>query len=132
MVGLSAAALVELARVRESFVVPGGVYWVPGSVVIYGDSGKERPCLVAAVDAARAHMIPGTSRTATGKALIVEAGEIDLIKRTHFDFRSTFPVSLCDLIEFRHAGTLAPVRIAEMKCIISEFGPVALKRLMSS
>lgn len=133
MVKLPTGALAQLAAMRVALVMRGEVFWLPETVVIYRGPDKRRPCLVAAVDNARAHLIPGTSKTATGPALVVEAGEIDLIKRTEFDFSVSFPVALTDLVEHgKSAGVLASRRLGEIDAAIAASNLVALKRLTRS
>src|SRR4051812_40766620 len=98
MVKLPQGALAQLGQLRATMVARGEVFWLPGTIVLYRASDKRRPCLVAALDNARAHLVPGTSQTATGPAVIVEPGGTDLLKRTEFDFSVSFPLALTDVV----------------------------------
>ena len=112
MVSLPQGALAQLGELRATMVVRGEVFWLPGDVVVYRTSEKRRPCLVAAVDSARAHLVPGTSRRAKGPAVIVEPGETDLLKRTEFDFSVSFPLLVTELVALgRSVGTLPHRRL---------------------
>jgi mRNA-degrading endonuclease toxin of MazEF toxin-antitoxin module len=114
-------------------VARGEIFWLPGTVVVYRASDKPRPCLVAALDNARAHLVPGTSRIATGPAVVVEAGETDLLKQTEFDFSVSFPLPLTDLVAMgRSAGALTTERLVEIDAAIAACNVVALKRLLRS
>jgi mRNA-degrading endonuclease toxin of MazEF toxin-antitoxin module len=114
-------------------VARGDVFWLPGTVVVYRVSDKRRPCLVVALDNARAHLVPGTSQSATGPAVVVEAGETDLLKRTEFDFSVSFPLALTDLVaQGKPAGGLPGARLAEIEAAVAASNLVALKRLLRS
>jgi mRNA-degrading endonuclease toxin of MazEF toxin-antitoxin module len=133
VVKLPQGALAQLGQLRAAMVARGEVFWLPGTVVVYRASDKRRPCLVAALDNARAHLIPGTSQRATGPAVVVEAGETDLLKRTEFDFSVSFPLALTDLVaRGQPAGALAADRLAEIDAAIAASNLVALKRLLRS
>lgn len=133
MVKLPAGALAQLDQLRAALVTRGEVFWLPGTVVVYRASHKRRPCLVAALDNARAHLVPGTSQTARGPAVVVEAGETDLLKCTEFDFSVSFPLALADLLAHgKFAGTLAPERLTDIDAAIAASNLAALKRLMRS
>lgn len=133
MMRLSQSNLAPLRELRAGLVMRGEVFWLPGSIVVYRASGKMRPCLVAALDNARAHMVPGTSRTASGPAVVVNAGETELFKRTEFDFSVSFSLPLTELVAHgRSAGTLGEDRLGEIEAAIASSNLVALKRLMQS
>jgi mRNA-degrading endonuclease toxin of MazEF toxin-antitoxin module len=130
-VKLPQPALGQLDELRATLVTRGEVFWLPGAVVVYRASDKRRPCLVAARDTARAHLVPGTSQTASGPAVVVEAGETDLLIRTEFDFSVSFPLPLTDLVaKGRPAGTLAPGRLDDIDAAIAASNLVALKQLV--
>lgn len=131
MVTIPQHAAAPAALAPPSRLVRGEVFWLPGRVVVYRTSNKRRPCLVAAVDAARAHLIPGTSTTASGPAVVVEADEIDLPMRTEFDFSVSFPMPLVDVVAHgQPAGILGTHRAADIDAAIAASNLVALKRLM--
>lgn len=131
MVKLPSAALAQLAELSESLVDRGDVFWLPPDVVIYRGDPKERPCLVAALDAARAHLVAGTSKTATGPAVVVWPREVSVSTRTEFDFSMSFPLTLTELIKYgQAAGRLAPERIADIDRAIALSNQIALKRLV--
>jgi hypothetical protein len=111
----------------------GEIFGLPAQLVIYRGDPKPRYCLVAAVDGARAHLVPGTSKTASGPAVIVEVGETKLIMRTEFDFSVSFPLALPDLVAHgRPAGCLAPARLIDIDSAIAASNLAALKRLVGS
>jgi mRNA-degrading endonuclease toxin of MazEF toxin-antitoxin module len=111
----------------------GEIFWLPGDVVVYRASEKRRPCLVAAVDNARAHLVPGTSQKASGPAVAVEVGETDLLKRTEFDFSVSFPLPITELVaKGRPAGALSVQRMSEIDAAVRASNLVALKRLLQS
>ncbi len=127
------AALTQLLTLREVLIEPGEIFWLPADLVLYRGEAKPRPCLVAAIDEARAHLVPGTSKRATGPPLVVEVGETRLMKRTEFDFSVSFPVLLRDLVVLgRTAGTLSPGRLVDIDTVIGASKLVALKRLAAS
>jgi mRNA-degrading endonuclease toxin of MazEF toxin-antitoxin module len=133
VVKLPRDALAQLGQLRATLVERGEVFWLPGAVVVYRTSDKRRPCLVAALDNARAHLVPGTSQTARGPAVVVEVGETDLPKRTEFDFSVSFPLTLADLVaQGRPAGALPADRLADIDAAVAASNLVALKRLMRS
>ena len=54
--GLPAQALTALAEIRAGLVAPRQIFWLPTRLIVFHDSDRDqRPCLVVAVDAARAH-----------------------------------------------------------------------------
>jgi len=131
-VKLSEKALHQLLDLRVKLIEPGEIFWLPAELVHYGHPRKDRPCLVAACDGARAHLVPGTSQRATGPALVVEVGETRLIKRTEFDFHTSFPLTLADLADRgASAGALPAVRLGEITIVINASSLVALKRLVA-
>lgn len=131
MVRLPDAALSQLVELRVTLIEVGEIFWLPAELVAYGHPRKRRPCLVAANDGARAHLVPGTSQRATGPTLAVEVGETRLIKRTEFDFSTSFPVSLRDVAaQGRTAGALPAGRLADLEAAIDASNLVALKRLV--
>ncbi|HTC73545.1 MAG TPA: hypothetical protein VK655_11700 [Solirubrobacteraceae bacterium] len=133
MVRLPHTALAELQQLRVSMVSRGEIFGLPAELVVYRGGAKPRYCLVAAVDGARAHLVPGTSKAASGPAVIVEVGETNLILRTEFDFSVSFPLALSDLVaQGRPAGSLAPARLIDIDSAIAASNLVAVKRLMSS
>lgn len=133
MVKLPHDALDQLAQLRAEMIGRGEVFWLPGAVLIYHESEKPRPCLVAALDNGRAHLVPGTSKTASGPAVVIEPGEAGLPKRTEFDFSVSFPLALHDLVaKGTSAGVLAADRLPDVDTAIKNSNLVALKRLMGS
>jgi hypothetical protein len=133
MVRLRHSALAELQQLRVSMVSRGEIFGLPAELVVYRGDAKPRYCLVAALDGARAHLVPGTSKAASGPAVIVEVGETNLILRTEFDFSVSFPLALSDLVAHgRPAGSLAPERLTDIDSAIAASNLVAVKRLMSS
>lgn len=133
MVRLPGAALAQLAELSESLVDRGDVFWLPADIVVYRGEPKERPCLVAAIDAARAHMVAGTAQSATGPPVVAQTTEVRVRRRTEFDFSLSFPLTFADLIKYGEpAGRLAPERLAHIDAAIAASNLVALKRLMRS
>jgi hypothetical protein len=133
MMRLPEAALTQLLTLREALIEPGEIFWLPAELVLYRGEAKSRPCLVAATDGARAHLVPGTSKSATGARLVVEVGETRLIKRTEFDFSISFPVLLRDLVVLgQTAGALSPGRLVDIDTAIGASNLVALKRLVAT
>lgn len=122
----------QLEQFKETLVARGDIYFLPYDRVVYGNDADPHPhpCLVAAVDLGRAHLIAGTSGNATGPALVVEIGETDLPKRTEFDFRGTWTLSLAILAEKGSwAGRLAPERDGDIIDAINASGNPAVRRL---
>lgn len=133
MVRLSASALAQLTQLRSTLIERGEIFGLPAELVVYRGVKKPRYCLVVAVDGARAHLVPGTSQTASGPAVIVEVGETRLIKRTEFDFSVSFPVALADLAsEGRPMGALDAVRLRDLDAAIAASDLVAVKRVVGS
>ena len=132
MVGLSNQALKELAQYRATIVQPGEIFWVPKELARYRKSTKpERPWLVVAVDAAQAHLVPGTSRRARAPRLVVKAGETDLPEPTQFDFSMSVAVNLIALAEqARTAAELPAARWPEVIARVDRSNLVAVKRLV--
>ena len=132
MVGLSNQALKELARYRATIVQQGEIFWVPRQLARYRKSTKpERPWLVVAVDAAQAHLVPGTSRRARAPRLVIKAGETDLPERTQFDFSMSVAVNLIDLAEqARAAAELPAARWPEVVQRVDRSNLVVVKRLV--
>jgi hypothetical protein len=86
---------------------------------------------VVALDAAQAHLVPGTSGHAPAPRLIVKARETELPKRTQFDFCVSVPVNLIDLSgQTRSAGALAAARWPEVVELVDQSNLPALKRLV--
>ena len=133
MVRLPPSALAQLSQLRATLIQRGEIFGLPARLVVYRGEPKPRYCLVAALDGARAHLVPGTSQTASGPAVVVDVGETRLIKRTEFDFSVSFPLTLADLAaEGRPMGALAVARLADIDSAIMTSNLVALKRLMGS
>ena len=131
MVKFPPAALAQLTELSEALVDRGDVFWLPPDVVVYRGKPKKRPCLVAALDAARAHMVTGTGQTATGPPVIVLPTEVNVSTRTEFDFSISFPLTFGDLIKYGEAaGRLALERIADIDQAIALSNLTALKRLV--
>lgn len=131
VVKLPQDALAQLGQLAATMVVRGEVFWVPGTVVVYRTSIKRRPWLVAAVDVARVHLVPGTSQTATGPAVVVEAGDAGLPKRTEFDFSVSVSLALIELVDRGdRAGALGLDRLDEIDAAVAASNLVALKRLL--
>jgi PemK-like, MazF-like toxin of type II toxin-antitoxin system len=133
VVRLPDAALAQLLTLQLTLIEPGEIYWLPAELVVYGHPRKRRPCLVAATDGARAHLVPGTSKQATGPALTVEVGETHLIQCTEFDFSTSFPLPLRDIAaKGKTAGSLPAARLADIDAAIKLSNLVALKRLVAT
>lgn len=133
MMKLPQSALAQLEQLRAAMAVRRGeIFGLPADLVVYRGKPKPRYCLVAAVDGARAHLVPGTSQTASGPAVVIEVGETKLIKRTEFDFSVSFPLPLSDIIAHgRPAGALSQARLQDIDAAIAASNLVALKRLVS-
>ena len=131
MVKIPAAALAQLDVARAAMIVCGEIWWIPEGLVVYRGEPKRRPCLVVALDPARAYLVPGTSGTASGPAVVVDAGETDLILRTEFDFSASFPLLRTDVTaKGKFAGAIATHRLDEIDAAIRASDRVALKRLV--
>lgn len=132
MVRLSAQALTQLAQFRASLVQPGEVFWVAKELAQYRESTRdERPWLVVALDAAQAHLVPGTSGRARPPRFVVAERETDLPDRTEFDFTVTASVNLLDLCSNgRCAGSINAARWSEVVDAVDRSNLVVLKRLV--
>ena len=129
---LSDDALSKLLQLRGTLIEPGEVFWLPAELVRYGHPPKRRPCVVAACDSARAHLVPGTSQSPSGPALTVEVGETRLMARTEFDFSITFPLALRDLAaRGRSAGALPAERLPDLRTAINASKLTVLKRMVA-
>lgn len=130
---LSDDALSKLLELRSTLIEPGEVFWLPAELIHYGHPPKRRPCIVAACDGARAHVVPGTSQSASGPALTVEVGETRLMARTEFDFSITFPLALRELVaRGRSAGALPAERLPDLRAAIDASNLIVLKRLVAT
>lgn len=130
---LSQDVLLQLKQVQKAVIGRGDIFFLPPHRVIYGNDAEphSHPCLVVAVDRARAHLVAGTSGNASGPALVVEIGETDLRKRTEFDFRSTWPLPLTVLVdEGDPMGRLPAERHIDMITAIKTAGNPAVRRLL--
>lgn len=132
MVKLPAQALTQLAEIRAGLVLPGEIFWLPTSLIMFYDSDRhERPCLVVGVDRARAHLVPGTTKRRGRSCVVVQPGETGLPKRTYFDFSFSFSLSLLDLVNSgRSAGPLDVGRWPEVVAAVYTSQQVALKRVV--
>ena len=133
MVRLPPSALAQLTQLRSTLIERGEIFGLPAELVVYRGVQKPRYCLVVAIDGARAHLVPGTSQTASGPAVVVEVGETRLIKRTEFDFSVSFPLALADVAsQGRPMGALDPARLADIDAAIAGSNLVAVKRLVGT
>jgi hypothetical protein len=133
MVRLPPSALAQLSQLQATLIERGQIFGLPAALVEYRGDAKPRYCLVAATDAALAHLVPGTSQTASGPAVVVEVGETALIKRTEFDFSVSFPLALAIVAsEGRPMGALDPARLTDIDAAIAASDRVALKRLVGT
>ena len=132
MVKLPAQALAQLAQLRATQIADGEIFWLPTDLVVYFESDREdRPCLVVATDAARAHLVAGTTKRARGPSVVVAPGETDLPKRTRFDFWRPFTLPLITLAnQGRSAGCLHDARWPDVIEAVGKSGHVALKRVV--
>lgn len=129
---LSQETLQQLKQMQEALVGRGDIFFLPPDRVHYGHDREphEHPCLVVAVDRARAHLVAGTSGSADGPALVVRVGETDLPHETEFDFRDTWPLSLTILVtEGRPMGRLAETRHPEIDAAALASPKIAVRRL---
>lgn len=132
MVSLPDGALSKLLELRVTLTQTGEIFWLPAELVRYYGDSKPRPCIVAACDGARAHLVSGTSQRARGPALVVEVGETRLMKRTEFDFSITFPLALRDLAtRGSSAGRLPAERLPDLTAAIDASKLIVLKRLVA-
>jgi hypothetical protein len=138
--GLPPQARVKLAEAsREAQIralAVGQVWWLPKEHVDYAKPEKDRYCLVVALEPkgaevpARAHLVAGTTKGATGPALAVAAGEVGTGEETDFDFDRSFPVETRVLIKVGKAkGELKNERLDELKRKIQVSTLVAVQRL---
>jgi hypothetical protein len=130
--GLPAQALTTLAEIRAGLVAPLQIFWLPTRLIVFHESDRDqRPCLVVAVDAARAHLVPGTTKHGGGPRVVVPPGETDLPKRTWFDFSFSFTLPMLDLVHRGDsAGSLHESRWPDVIAAVDASGRVALIRVV--
>lgn len=132
--GLEDHALAVLQQAQADLLEPGQIFWLPPEYDRYRErEPKEAPWLVAAVEGrggARAHIVPGTSKTATGPALIVKRGEANLPKRTEFDFSLSYALPSTTLVAVGQLAGDIGGRLDELERVIRAGDRVALKRLL--
>jgi hypothetical protein len=115
----------------------GDVWWLPEEKVGF-PGGKDRFCLIVALERppgarvpARAHYVVGSTRSGGPPAIVVEAGEANLRKRTHFRFWWSGDIDLATLVEAgRLKGRLDPGRRDEIGAAVRVSNRSALKRLL--
>ena len=131
--GLPAKALTALAEIRAGLVAPRQIFWLPTALVMFHESDRsQRPCLVVGVDAARAHLVPGTTSGGGRARVVVQPGETDLPKRTWFDCSFSFPLPLLDLVTSGDAaGSLDESRWPDVLAAVDASGRPALIRVVS-
>ena len=112
---LSEAALAALQAARALTLARAQIWWLPKAYVHYRGYPKDRYCLLVAVETApggqvaQGYFVAGTTKPATGPAVIVEIGETKLIERTEFDFSLAWPVPASDVAAHgRYVDDLSP------------------------
>jgi hypothetical protein len=114
----------------------GDVWWLPEELAAY-PGGKSRFCLVVALEAAvasqicaRAHYVVGSTSPGGQPEIVVEPGEANLPKRTHFRFWLSSDIGIPTLIacgKFR--GRLDAERRKQIGAAIRASRRTVLKRL---
>lgn len=121
----------------NSKVNVGDVWWLPEEQAKY-PGGKGRFCLIVALEAppgarvaARAHYVVGSTSPGGRPRIILEVGEANLRRRTHFRFWWSGDI---DLATFGQTGELKgrldSARLEEIVVAIGDSRRAALKRLV--
>jgi hypothetical protein len=134
MTTLPEEALAKLRQLQE--IAVGDVWWLPADCARY-PGGKDRYCLIAAVEYAsdgktqlRIHFVCGSSKPGGGPRLVLSPGECGIWAGTNFRFFHSETIDPVVLREKgRLAGRLEAVRLPELKNAINRSRRVALKRL---
>ncbi len=96
-------ALAALQGIMAQTLARGQIWWLPAKFVGYRGEPKGRYCLLIAVektpqgDVAQSYFVAGTSKEASGPAVVIEKGELTLGKRTEFDFSLAWSVPAEDV-----------------------------------
>jgi hypothetical protein len=119
-------ALAALKKVKSQTLARGQIWWLPANFVGYRGEPKGRYCLLIAVeitsrgDVAQGYFVAGTSKHASGPAVIIEQGELALGKRTEFDFSLSWAVPAGDVAGAGRFIDDLSARVDEIDNAISE------------
>jgi hypothetical protein len=119
-------ALAALQNIKAQTLARGQIWWLPAKYVGYRGEPKGRYCLLIAVektpqgDVAQGHFVAGTSKEASGPALVIEKGELTLGKRTEFDFSLAWAVPAGDVAGTGNFIADLSSRIGEIDKAVSE------------
>ena len=116
----------------------GDVWWLPEELSSY-PGGKGRFCLVAALETppgqdvpARAHYVAGSTSSGGPPEIVLEPGEANLPRRTHFRFWWSGDIDLATVVsKGRFKGRLDSARREEIGTAIRASKRAVLKRLVS-
>ena len=129
----------QLAKLYEPHqkIRVGDIWWLPEALTAYpGD--KDRFCLIVALEypagsemPARAHYVVGSTRGGSRPEIVLDPGEANLRKRTHFSFWWSGDINLNTLIREGHLkGRLGVNRQEEIGTSIQASKRAILKKLV--
>jgi hypothetical protein len=133
-------ALAALQGIMAQTLARGQIWWLPAKFVGYRGEPKGRYCLLIAVektpqgDVAQGYFVAGTSKEASGPAVVIEKGELTLGKRTEFDFSLAWPVPAEDVAGDGKFIADLSLRIGDIDEAISDTRAtelIAVKRVLS-
>lgn len=115
----------------------GDIWWLPEEHARF-PGGKDRFCLVVALEGApaatvpgRAHYIVGSTKRGGSPEIVLEAGEANLRQRTYFRFWWSGDIDISTLAQAgRYRGSLKPSRLDEIVVAIRASKRIALQRLV--
>ncbi len=119
-------ALAALQSIKAQTLARGQIWWLPAKFVGYRGEPKGRYCLLIAVektpqgDLAQGYFVAGTSKEASGPAVVIEKGELTLGKRTEFDFSLAWAVPAEDVAGAGSFVTDLSSRIGEIDKAVSD------------
>ena len=133
---LPAKELAKLSKPHLKIHV-GDIWWLPEALTAYS-GGKDRFCLIVALERAagsaipaRAHYVVGSTRGGGQPVIVLEVGEANLRQRTHFRFWWSGDIDLNTLVtEGRFKGRLDVTRRDEIGASIRTSKRAVLKRLV--
>ena len=119
-------ALAALRVAQAQTLARGQIWWLPHQHVAYRGMPKGRYCLLIAIEetplgsVAQGYFVAGTSKRASGPAVVLEEGESSLGKRTEFDFSLAWPVAATDVAAHARFVDDIDSRIAEIDRAIGD------------
>jgi hypothetical protein len=132
-------ALAALQAIKAQTLARGQIWWLPPRFVGYRGRPKGRYCLLVAVektprgDMGQGYFVAGTSKRASGPAVVIEKGELTLGKRTEFDFSVAWAVPAGDVAGVGNFIADVSPRIPEIDRAVDETRPselIAVKRVL--